>query len=237
MSIGFSLSGIQAGLQRQATIANNIANALTSGFRSRRSEQTTQAGGGVRTSGTTLQLGPGGLLSTGDPLSVAVQGDGFLVLRDGSGGQLFTRADNLSLNANGQLVTPDGYLVEPGIQVPTGTTGLAIGRDGTVSGVPPGSTQRQTFGQIQIAQFSNPAGLQDVGGTAFVATASSGAPQIGTATGGPSSAIVGGFVEGSNVDLARELVDQQVNLRTVQANIAALRKQDEALGTLLDLLN
>ena len=237
MSIGFSLSGIQAGLQRQATIANNIANLLTAGFRSRRAQQTTLAGGGTQLGATTLQLGAGGIMTTGDPLSGAGMGEGFLVLRDAGGGQAFTRAGNLQLNADGRLVTSNGQLLEPGIQVPDGTTDLQIARDGTVSGVVPGGTGRQTFGQLQIARFSNPAGLQAVGGTAFVATANSGAPQIGTATGGPTDAILGGFLEGSNVDLARELVDQQVNLRAVQANVAAFRAQDEALGTLLDIID
>ena len=229
-------SAIQAGFQRQGIIANNIANVATTGFRSRRGEQVALPQGGTRLSATPLQTGPGGLTSTGNPLNAALQGNAFFVLRDSSGGQVFTRAGNFGLNAQGQLVTGNGQLVEPGIQVPAGTTGLRIGRDGTVAGVPPGATGEQTFGQLRIARFSNPAGLQAVGGTAFAATAASGTPQFGTLTGGPTDAALGGFVEGSNVELAREFTDQLLNLRGLQAAMGAFRRQDETLGTLLDLI-
>ena len=237
MGIRISLTGIQAGLQRLTTISNNVANALTPGFRARRTGQTALANrAGTQATAATIQTTPGAPASTGDPLTVAIQGDAFLVLRDGAGGQAFTRAGVFGLNAQGQLVTPDGRLVEPGIQVPPGTTGLQIGRDGTVTGLPPGATTPQNLGQLQVARFANPAGLLDVGANAFTATAASGAPQVGVLTGSANDGVLGGFVEGSNVDLARELTDELLTLRGVQANVGVARRQDEILGTLLDLL-
>ncbi len=237
MGIRISLTGIQAGIQRLTTISNNVANVLTPGFRSRRGSQASLPNrAGVAPGAATVQTAPGAPFSTGDPLTVAIQGDAFLVLRDGGGGQSFTRAGVLGLNAQGQLVTPDGRLVEPGIQVPPGTTALHIGLEGTVSGIPPGAAGTQTFGQLQVARFTNPAGLLDVGANAFAATAASGAPQIGVLSGGTGDAALGGFVEGSNVELARELTAELVALRGVQANVAVARRQDEVIGTLLDLL-
>lgn len=237
MGFGISISGILAGLQRQVINANNIANLATPGFRASRGGQATVGGaGGTRLVSTAAQTGPGGLVHTGDPLNAAIAGDGFFVLRGANGEQSFSRAGNFTLNGQGQLTTADGRLVAPGIQIPAGTTGLAIGLDGSVQGVPPGATTPQTFGRIQIARFNNPAGLQSIGGNAFVATAASGLPQIRTATGGTGDAILGGMIEGSNVELVREITDQILNVRSVQANADVIRVQNGLLGTLIDLI-
>lgn len=236
MGLRIALTGIQAGLDRLANIANNVANVRTPGFRSRRTEQASLPNGAGVTTTTALRTQPGSPESTGDPLTVALQGDALLVLRDGNGGQSFTRAGIFGLNGRGELTTPDGRLVEPGIQIPTGTTGLRIGRDGTVVGTPPGATQPQVFGQLQVARFTNPAGLQATGANAFRATAASGAPQLGTLSGTATDAAFGGFIESSNVDLARELTNELLALRSVQANVGVARRQNDALGTLLDLI-
>lgn len=231
MGLRIAASAIQTGLQRQAITANNVANLLTPGFRAQRGEQATVSPAGTRLAATPRQTNPAGVFQTGDPLTAAIQGDGFFALRDAGGGQAFTRAGAFTLNADGQVVTPDGRLVEPGIQVPAGTTALAIGRDGTVTGLLPGGTTPQVLGQLQVVRFANPAGLQSVGGSAFAATPASGAPQPA-----PGSTVLGGFLEASNVELAREFTDQLLTLRGVQANTGSFRVQNDLLGTIIDLV-
>jgi len=232
-------------------IANNLANANTAGFKMRRaqfedliyqsmvqpgasaSQQTTvpvglQLGLGARAAGNDIILTQGSLSSTGNPLDLAIQGNGFFQVLLPSGQLAYTRAGSFQLDNNGSMVTSDGNLLQPQITIPANAQTVTIASDGTVSYTAPNQTAGQKAGQIQLATFQNPAGLNSIGNSLFTATDSSGQAQV-AAPGSSEGAgtIQQGYIEQSNVDVVQEFVNLIQSQRAYEANSKVVKAADE----------
>lgn len=245
-------SGMQAQQSNIDTISNNLANVNTIGYRRSRAEfadllyQTIRAPGsqssastrvpagiqtglGVRLSAVQKLFTQGNLLSTGNGFDLAIQGQGFFQVLLPDGTTAYSRAGNFTKNENGQLVTPDGYLLQPQITIPAEAEAVTIEADGTVSALQQGQTT--TLGNIQIATFINPAGLQARGSNLFVQTTASGAPNVGSPGTNQYGTILQGYQEASNVNMVEEMVDMIIAQRAYEASSRAIRVSDEMLTT------
>jgi flagellar basal-body rod protein FlgG len=254
-SLWVAKSGMEAQQTQLDHISHNLANSSTNGYKqshavfedlmyqnlrqsgANSSEQTQlptglQVGLGVRPVATSREFSQGNLQQTSNNLDVAIQGKGFfqITMPDGTTG--YTRDGSFQLDAQGQIVTNNGYLVQPGITVPSTSTGLTIGNDGTVTALIPGQTAPQTLGQIQLATFINPAGLDPKGQNIFSETASSGAPQTGAPTTSGLGSVSQGFVETSNVNVVQELVTMIQTQRAYELNSKAIQTSDQMLQKL-----
>ena len=234
-------------------IANNLANVNTTGFkrsqvafqdllyvklRESGTEVTSgitapsgiEAGSGVQTVATVKVFTAGELQNTARPLDVAISGEGFLqvVLPDGS--IRYTCDGALQINADGQLVTTTGYSIEPAISVSTDATAVDIGKDGSVN-VTDATGTVSVVGQLQMARFPNPSGLSSEGDNLLAETASSGTPLTGTAGQNGFGAILGGFLEKSNVQMVTELVNLITAQRAYEINSRAIKAGDDMLQT------
>ena len=245
-------TGLDAQDMRMRVISNNLANVNTTGFKRDRAAfetlayQTITASGqpstaetrfatglnlgtGVRIQGTARIETQGSLNTTANALDLALDGDGYFMI-DLPGGQVgYTRAGNFARSPEGLLVTTEGYQVQPGITVPEGATGITIGGDGTVSATLPGQTDPAELGQIQVATFTNPAGLAPHGGNYLTETTGSGAPNIGVAGQDGRGRIRQGMLEGSNVNVVEELVDMIETQRAYEVNSKMISATDEML--------
>ena len=257
-SLWIAKTGMEGQQTKLDAISNNLANVGTNGFKragvvfedlmyqnlrpagSATSEQSQlptglQVGLGVRAAASTRNFGQGSLQQTGNNLDLAIKGQGFfqIQLPDGTSG--YTRDGAFQVDANGALVNNAGYPVQPGITVPANALAVTIGADGTVSASIPGQVAPQTLGQLQLAAFVNPAGLDARGGNLFSETAASGTPNAGA----PSSAGLGslqqGFVEGSNVNVVEELVSMIATQRAYELNSKAIQTSDQMLQRLAQL--
>lgn len=237
-------------------IANNVANVNTTGYKKARAEfqdllsQTYQAAGAINDQGTTdpvgIQVGlgvqvsatqrvflPGSISQTGNPLDLAIQGDGFFTVLTDSGENAYTRDGNFKKDANGTLVTSDGYPVQPNVTIPADATDISIGLNGAVFVRQAGSATLTQVGQLQLARFSNPAGLESIGRNLFQETPASGTAVQGTAGQGEFSktTITQGFLEGSNVQIVEELINLITAQRAFEANSNVIKAADEILQT------
>ncbi len=240
-SLWIAKTGLNAEQNRMDVIANNIANVNTTGFKRQRavfadllyqnlrqagaqSSQQTQLpsglelGTGVRTVSTERLFSEGNLTKTGNPLDVAVNGDGFFQVQMPDGTLAYTRAGNLQLNNQGQLVTPEGYPIQPAITIPTGAQSITIAPDGTVSVTLPGQAQAQQIGNVQLATFVNPAGLQPLGNNLYSQTTASGPPTAGQPGLNGLGTLQQGFLETSNVNVVQSLVDMIATQRAYEVN-------------------
>lgn len=251
-------TGMQAQQINIDTIANNIANVNTTGFKQGRAEfqdllyQNIRSAGTASSSTTTypvgLQLGlgtrpvatarvysQGDFQQTGNPLDLVIQGQGFFQVRTPSGETAYTRDGTFHLNAQGAMVTADGNVLEPQITIPPGAQNIVIGNDGTVTTTIAGQSAAQQVGTIQLATFQNPGGLNPSGGNLFTATTASG----DAITGAPGQNGVGtinqGFLEQSNVDIVREMVNMIVAQRAYEVNSRAIRVADDMLSQINNL--
>jgi flagellar basal-body rod protein FlgG len=245
-------TGLDAQSARMRVIANNLANVNTTGFKRDRVQFETLAyqtmtapgapssaealyatglslGSGVQMTGTARINSQGALSATDNPLDIAIEGDGFfqIALPDGRTG--YSRAGNFNLSAEGQIVTGEGLVLQPQIQVPEGAQSLTIGSDGTVSAMLPGETEATQLGQIELARFVNPSGLQALGDNLFTETAASGAPQVGVAAADGRGTIRQGMLESSNVNVVQELVDMIETQRAYEVNSKMIAATDEML--------
>lgn len=245
-------TGLDAQAQRMRVIANNLANVNTTGFKRDRAQFETLAyqtmtapgaassgetqyatgmalGSGVQMTGTARLNSQGALSTTDNPFDLAIEGDGFFQVTMPDGRIGYTRAGNFNLSAEGEIVTPEGYALQPQIQVPEGTQSVTIGSDGTVSAMLPGSSEATQLGQIELARFVNPAGLQALGSNLLVETAASGAPQVGTAGAEGRGSIRQGALEASNVNVVQELVDMIETQRAYEVSSKMITATDEML--------
>ncbi|MBV1690702.1 flagellar basal-body rod protein FlgG [Novosphingobium sp. G106] len=244
-------TGLDAQDQRMRVIANNLANVSTTGFKRDRanfatlayqdtriagqqsSGETTYANGlnlgtGVSVQSTTRIDTAGTMETTGNALDVGLDGGGFFQIQM-PGGQLgYTRAGNFSRSPEGNLVTSQGYQVMPAIQLPANTTQITIGDDGTVSASVAGGESQQV-GQIQVASFANPGGLQAGSDNFLYETAASGPAQLGIAGEDGRGHIKQGMLEGSNVSIVEELVDMIECQRAYEINSKMISSVDEML--------
>jgi flagellar basal-body rod protein FlgG len=232
-------------------VANNLANASTAGFRKRRiqfqdllyqnmivpgaaaTQQTTVAAGlqvglGARSAATEIIQSQGDFSQTGNPLDITIKGQGFFQVKLASGETAYTRAGSFHLDAQGNMVTADGDAIEPAITIPQDATDVSIGADGTVTVTQPGQTQAQQVGQIQLAMFPNPGGLNSVGKSLFLATTASGDPIVGTPGGAEGlGALEQGVLEQSNVNVVEEFIQMILAQRSYEANSRVVRAADD----------
>jgi len=245
-------TGLDAQQTQMTVTANNLANANTTGFKKSRAvfddllyqnlsqvgadtSQTTQSpsglnvGTGVRVVSTEKNYTQGSVNNTGNPLDVAIQGLGFFQVLQPNGTLAYTRDGSFQVNAQGQVVTAQGYQVQPSITIPTGAQSVTIGADGTVSVQLANQSTPTTVGTLQLANFINPAGLQDVGGNLSVETAASGPPTIGTPGLSGLGTLIQGSVEASNVDIVEELVNMIQTQEAYEMNSRAVQTTDQML--------
>ncbi|MDW8242235.1 MAG: flagellar basal-body rod protein FlgG [Thermogemmata sp.] len=196
-----------------------------------------QLGSGTRVSGITKIFTPGALLNTQNPLDVAIEGDGFFQVILPNGEIRYTRDGSFRLNAQGNLVTSDGFLVSPQITIPPQAVSISIGADGTVSIQNAGALNTTTVvGQLTVVRFQNPAGLSAEGRNLFAETASSGAPIISVPGQNGAGLVRQGFLERSNVDIVSELVNLITSQRAYEFNTRAIRTADNMLAATTDLI-
>src|SRR5579872_679582 len=247
-------SGMDAQQFNMDTISNNLANVNTTGFRRNEArfqdlvyQQIQSAGSPVGASvvpvGQEVGLGvkvgssekiftQGNLIQTGNNLDLAIQGDGFFQVTMPDGTTAYTRDGSFKLDANGAIVTANGYFLQPQISVPQNAQQLNVGQDGTVTALVPGSAQPQQLGQIQLARFVNPAGLSPVGGdNLYTQTAASGAPIVSQAGLNGTGTLQSGYLENSNVEVVQEIVNMIVAQRAYEANSRSISTADQMLQT------
>ena len=234
-------------------IANNLSNVNTTGFKKSRADfqdlmyqiieepgtSTNQAGTspsgiqvglGTRTASVGKVHSQGDFQSTENPFDVAVEGDGFFQITLPNGDTNYTRAGSFKLNESGQLVTSDGYTVNPAITIPADTIGVTISSDGHVSVKQPGTTAATDVGQLQLARFQNPSGLRAKGRNLFEETESSGAATLGNPGENGVGTLAQGFLEGSNVSVVDEIVQMVTGQRAYEANSKVIQTADTLLG-------
>jgi flagellar basal-body rod protein FlgG len=196
-----------------------------------------QIGNGVRVAGTTRLFSTGPLQNTTNQWDAAIEGDGFFQITDPNNSQiLYTRDGSFRVNGIGQLVTSNGYLIQPAVTLPANITNFSIGEDGTINVVTANSPTPQRIGQLTIARFANPAGLSGEGQNLFSQTAASGTPLTGIPGQNGMGTIRGGFLEGSNVDTVTELVNLIQAQRAYEFNTKAIKAADEMLSATNDLV-
>ncbi len=245
-------TGLEAQDARMRVIANNLANLSTTGFKRDRANFATLAyqdsrvagqqsssetayatglnlGTGVAVQSTTAIATQGTLNATGNAFDLALDGDGYFQVQLPGGKLAYTRAGNFTRSADGQLVTGQGYAVQPAIAVPEGASSITVGADGTVSVTTSGSAAPSEIGQITIASFANPAGLQALGDNFLTETAASGAALIGAAGDGGRGSIRQGMLESSNVNVVEEMVDMIECQRAYEVNSKMISAVDEML--------
>lgn len=245
-------TGLDAQNTKMRVIANNLANVNTTGFKRDRADFETLAyqqmiaagansdsenrfatglnlGSGVSLQGTSKINSQGTLNQTGNALDLAVEGSGFFQLQRPDGSIAYTRAGNFSTTAEGVVVSSEGLPLIPQITVPEGATSVTIGNDGTVSATLQGQSAPTQLGQVELASFMNPAGLQSVGGNLLTETAASGTPQVGVAGLDGRGAIRSGYLETSNVNVVEELVDMIETQRAYEVNSKMIKATDEML--------
>ena len=257
-SLYTAATGMNAQELKMDVIANNLANAGTTGFKKARAEfedllsetmrpaqgpdgrgesapTALQVGHGVRPGSTTRSQAQGDLINTSNPTDVAIEGAGFLRVQRPNGEVAYTRAGNLKTDAGGRLVTQHGELIEPGITVPPETTQLTIKPDGTVQAKLNGREELQDLGQIELSTFINPAGMSALGNNLLAATPASGQEtrvrpgEQGTGT------LAQGFLESANVKAVEEMIDMIATQRAYELNSKVIQTADQMLQRLTSL--
>lgn len=246
-------SGMNAQELAIDTIANNLANVNTNGFKRVRvdfqdliyqtllSPGTTsgagteiptgiQVGHGSRASSTQRIFSQGEFKQTEAPLDLVIEGEGFFQILNHNGELAYTRAGAFRLDGQGRLVTSDGLLLQPPITIPPDAATVSISKDGTVEVTVAGSNQAQQLGVIQLARFSNPAGLEAIGQNLFRPTQSSGQAQVGTPGLDGYGSLLQGFLELSNVKLVEEMVSMIVAQRAYEISSKSIQAADEMLN-------
>ncbi len=249
-SLYTAASGMNAQQTNLDNVANNLSNANTAGFRKRRvqfedmvyqnmvtpgaaaTQQTVSAGLqiglGTRASATEILQSQGDFQQTGNSLDLAIQGLGYFQVLTPSGQMAYTRAGSFHLDSTGNIVTADGDALQPSITIPADATAITIGSDGTVSVTLPNQTQSQQIGQIQLATFPNPGGLNSIGANLLLPTSSSGDAITGTAGGSEGlGTLVQGSLEQSNVNTVEEFIQMILAQRSYEANSQVAKAADQ----------
>lgn len=246
-------SGMVAQQANIDVISNNLSNVNTTGFKKSRSDfqdlmyQTVrqpgansggdsqlptgiQIGHGVRQVSTQKLYTVGNFQSTGNPLDLAIEGDGFFQVNMPDGTIAYTRDGAFKPDSEGRIVTAEGYQLEPQITIPQGATSIEISADGTVSATLPNNSTPQQIGQIQLVRFVNPAGLQSMGRNLLKETNASGAPTTSNPGQDGAGTLVQRYLEMSNVQVVDEMVNMIVAQRAYEMNSKAITTSDEMLG-------
>ncbi len=244
-------SGMTAQQMNVDNIAHNLANANTAGFKQRRAQfqdllyqnivqpgasagqQTVvptglQLGLGTRTVSNEIVFSQGDFSATNNPLDLVIQGKGFFQIRRPSGELAYSRSGSFHLDRDGNLVTADGDTLEPQVTIPQDAQTITIASDGTVSYTQPNQTAAQLAGQIQLANFINPAGLNSLGKNLYQPTDASGDPIVGNPGGQEGlGSLLQGYVEQSNVNVVEEFINLIVSQRAYEANSKVVKAADE----------
>ncbi|HKW96632.1 MAG TPA: flagellar basal-body rod protein FlgG [Bryobacteraceae bacterium] len=244
-------SGMTAQQLNVDNIANNLANANTTGYKMRRAQfqdllyqnmvqpgtsagqQTVvptglQVGLGTRTSSNEIIFTQGSFVQSDNPLDLVIQGKGFFQVRRPSGDLAYTRAGGFHLDRDGNIVTSDGDPIEPQITLPPDAQNISIATDGTVSYSQPGQTAAQLGGQIQLANFANPAGLNSIGRNLYLPTDASGDPTVGNPGGQEGlGTLLQGYTEQSNVSVVEEFINLILAQRGYEANTKVVQAANE----------
>jgi flagellar basal-body rod protein FlgG len=257
-SLWIAKTGMEGQQTKLDAISNNLANVATSGFKrggvvfedlmyqnlrqagaasSDQSQLPTglQVGLGVRAAASTRNFSQGTLQQTTGQFDVAIKGQGFLQIQLPDGTTGYTRDGSLQVDPNGQLVTNAGYTVQPGITIPANAQDVTIAADGTITAQLAGQSASQTIGQLQLASFINPAGLESRGQNLYAETAASGTPSAGAPGSNGLGTLQQGFVEGSNVNVVEELVSMIATQRAYELNSKAIQTSDQMLQKLAQL--
>jgi flagellar basal-body rod protein FlgG len=244
-------TGLDAQNTQMAIIANNLANANTTGYKSQRaafqdlmyqnvrqvgaqSTQNTQystgltLGTGVRIVATEANYAQGSSTTTNNPLDLQISGQGFFQITMPDGSLAYTRDGSFTLDNQGNVVTASGYPIQPAITIPVGTQSVTVGSDGAVTAVSAAGKTTQ-IGQVQLADFINAQGLQNIGNNLVIESAASGSPQTGTAGSNGLGTIQQGSLETSNVNTVTELVNMIECQRAYEMNSKAITATDQML--------
>jgi flagellar basal-body rod protein FlgG len=258
-SLWVAKTGLEAQQTRMTVVSQNLANVNTTGYKKQRAmfedllyQNVVQAGGltsqqtesatglnlgtGVRVVATDRTFSQGNIVTTNNQFDVAINGRGFFEILMPDGSQAYSRDGTFQVNSDGQLVTASGYTIQPAITVPTGSSAITIGVDGTITAIQPGQTSPIQVGSLQLTDFVNPAGLQPVGENMFRETASSGPPQPGTPGLNGLGTLRQGALETSNVNVVEELVSMIETQRAYEMNSRAIETADQMLQHLTNSL-
>ena len=252
-------TGMQAQNTNVEVISNNIANLTTTGFKRRRAEfqdlmyqslrrvgANSSDTGSVVPAGAQIGLGvktaaiypineQGTLSQTGNTLDLAIQGQGYFQVTMPDGTTAYTRDGTFGLAADGTIVTADGHTVQPGLQIPVAATGITINTSGQVQVTISGQPAPTTIGQLQIATFPNPSGLNALGDNLLSQTAASGAPVAGNPGTAEFGTVMQGFTESSNVNIVTEITNLITAQRAYEMNSKVITAADEMMSTLTNL--
>lgn len=259
LSLDIAATGMLAQQLNVDVISNNIANMTTTGFKRQRAEFQDlvyinkqrpgaqgaddgtllpggiQLGVGVKTGAVFRNHEQGPLQNTGNKLDMAISGDGMFQITLPNGETAYSRAGSFQMNADGQIVTTQGYLLEPNITIPDDAIDVQINPSGEVLYKQPGTTTFSNAGQIQLATFPNVGGLEAIGNTMFLETEASGSPVTGNPTQENFGEVQQGFIETSNVNVVEEITKLITAQRSYDMNSKTIQVSDEMLGTITQL--
>jgi flagellar basal-body rod protein FlgG len=254
-SLWIAKTGMEGQQAKLDSIANNLANVGTNGYKrggvvfedlmydnlrqagaasGEQSQLPTglQVGLGSRVAASTRNYAQGNLQNTGNQLDLAVKGAGFFQVQLPDGTTGYTRDGAFQLDASGQIVTAAGHALQPGLTIPANAQTVTVAADGTVSITVAGQATSQQVGQIQLATFVNPAGLEARGQNLFAETAASGTPNAAAPGTDGHGSLLQGHVEGSNVNVVEELVAMIATQRAYELNSKAIQTTDQMLQRL-----
>lgn len=257
-SLWIAKSGMEAQQNQLDHISNNLSNVATTGYKrshaqfedlmyqnlrqsgANSSDQTQlptglQVGLGTRAVATSRDFSQGSLQQTTNQLDVAIKGKGFFQITMPDGTTAYTRDGSFKLDSTGAIVTNDGYTVQPGLTVPANAQSVTIADDGTVTVKVAGQTAATTLGQLQLASFINPQGLDPLGQNLYAQTAASGDPTTGAPAANGLGTLQQGFLETSNVNVVEELVSMIQTQRAYELNSKAVSTSDQMLQRLSQL--
>ncbi|CDG81880.1 flagellar basal-body rod protein FlgG [Janthinobacterium agaricidamnosum] len=257
-SLWIAKTGLEAQQTQMDVISNNLANVSTTGFKKSRavfedllyqnvrqpgaqsSQQTQlpsglQIGTGARVVATERIHTQGNPQATGNSRDLMINGSGFFQVLLPDGSTAYTRDGSFQTDSTGQMVTSEGFVIQPAITIPTNALKLTVARDGTVSAtLPPNNTETQ-LGTLQVTTFVNPAGLESKGENLYMETGASGTPQTNTAGTNGAGYVLQGYIEASNVNVAEEMVNMIQTQRAYEINSKAISTSDQMLQKLTQL--
>ncbi len=239
-------------------IANNLANVNTYGFKKVRPEfqdllyetlrpagntartgveplNEVQIGSGTELTGTSRIFAQGDIVQTNNPLDVAINGEGFFIIRRPDNTYAYTRDGSFQVDRNGQIVTNQGYMLEPGYRIPEDAIEVKMSRDGVISILTEGGVDEETIGEIELARFINPAGLRAVGDNLYVETPASGQVIFDKPGENNTGFLYQAHLETSNVDIVEEMVNMITAQRSYELNSKSVRTADDILNTAVNL--
>lgn len=251
-------TGLSAQQRFVEIISNNLANVNTTGFKKIRPEfqdlmyetirpagntqrtgaeapNEVQIGGGTELVATTKQFSQGDIKPTNNPLDMAINGEGFFIIRRPDNTFAYTRDGSFQLDKNGQIVTSQGYPLDPGITIPSEAVEVKLSRDGVITMRTSGEEDEQTVGQLELARFVNPAGLRAVGDNLYEETSASGQVSFEQPATNNTGTLIQSHIENSNVDLVEEMVNMIIAQRAYELNSKSVRTADDILQTATNL--